>query len=110
MTAPLCRLEEIDADQPMLAATGAGARRHPLIILHGDGGPIGFRNACPHMGIMLDWEARRMVTRDGRFLRCTGHGALFRRADGVCVAGPCEGDALERVPLVVRDGLVFVDE
>jgi nitrite reductase/ring-hydroxylating ferredoxin subunit len=37
---------------------------------------------------------------------CSTHGALFRVEDGVCLAGPCQGDRLEPYPIVVRDGVV----
>ena len=38
--------------------------------------------------------------------RITGHGALFRLEDGVCVAGPCAGERLKPWPVAVIDGVV----
>lgn len=75
----------------------------------GDGTPVAYRNACPHMGIELDWEAARLLSRDGKWLRCTGHGALFRPEDGFCVAGPCRGDRLQAIALREADGWVIAD-
>ena len=71
---------------------------------------IGYRNACPHMGIELDWKAERLLTRSGRFLQCTGHDARFEPATGECVQGPCAGDFLTPVPVQVRDGTVVLDD
>ena len=61
------------------------------------------------MGIELDWEARRLLTRDGRYLQCTGHGALFEPATGLCVRGPCKGEALTALPVHVRDDMVMIE-
>jgi len=38
------------------------------------------------------------------------HGASFELQRGECVAGPCRGDALQAVAIVVRDGAVFLAE
>jgi hypothetical protein len=40
----------------------------------------------------------KFFSRDGRLL-CTRHGAKFMARDGLCVAGPCTGDALNELPL-----------
>ncbi len=64
---------------------------------------IAWRNACPHMGIELDWEPRRLLTRNGRWMQCTGHGALFDPATGLCVRGPCAGEALIAMPVRIQD-------
>ncbi len=74
-----------------------------------DGRAVAYRNACPHMGIELDWEASRLLSHDGKWLRCTGHGALFRPEDGLCVSGPCRGERLRAVALHEQDGQVMAD-
>ena len=66
----------------------------------------GYLDVCPHAGWPLAIRDERRVTRDGAFLLCTGHGALFRLEDGRCVAGPCEGRALEPWAVTVREGNV----
>ena len=62
-----------------------------------DGSTRAFRDACPHTGRRLSDDPERVLTREGDRLICFGHGALFRLEDGVCVAGPCVGERLERV-------------
>ena len=44
---------------------------------------------------------RTASSADGRLIVCSTHGAEFRIADGVCVRGPCHGDALEAVPVTI---------
>ena len=36
------------------------------------------------------------------------HGASFELEGGLCVAGPCRGDALRPVAVEVRDGQVWL--
>jgi nitrite reductase/ring-hydroxylating ferredoxin subunit len=65
-------------------------------------------NACPHLGVPLDWLPGKFMSADGERLVCATHGAEFRLADGVCLRGPCRGDSLTAVPCEVRDGMVCV--
>ena len=66
-------------------------------------GARAFQNVCPHVPIPLDRDGEPLLTADGLFLVCRNHGALFTPEDGLCVAGPCQGESL--VPLrVVRSG------
>jgi nitrite reductase/ring-hydroxylating ferredoxin subunit len=67
-----------------------------------------YLNACPHLGVPLDWLPGKFMSADGRNLVCATHGAEFRPSDGVCLRGPCRGDSLTRVPCEVRDGVVRV--
>lgn len=66
----------------------------------------GFVDSCPHAGWPLSALDDRYLTRDGRYILCAGHGALFE-PDGLCVAGPCAGDRLTPWPVEARDGDVW---
>ncbi len=104
--APLCAVADLAFGLPHVARFSYYTS---AIVLKAGAAVIGYRNVCPHMGVELDWEPRRLLTPDGRHLRCTHHGALFRREDGLCVRGPCEGKQLTTYPLIVRDGQVYAD-
>ncbi len=67
-----------------------------------------YRNRCPHLGSPLNWTPDRFLDREREHIVCATHGAVFRIGDGMCISGPCEGDALEPVEAVVRDGIVYV--
>lgn len=72
-----------------------------------DGAAVrGFVDSCPHAGWPLAALDDRYLTRDGRHILCSGHGALFR-FDGTCFAGPCFGDRLSPWPVTVRDREVW---
>lgn len=58
-------------------------------------------NRCPHAGHPLDLIPDRFLAADGSALVCSSHGAQFRLEDGFCVSGPCTGQSLQRIPVVV---------
>jgi len=65
-------------------------------------------NACPHLGVPLDWLPGKFLSADRSKIVCAMHGAEFRPQDGLCLRGPCRGESLTQVPCVVRDGVVSV--
>jgi len=65
-------------------------------------------NRCPHMGTELDWQPGEVFDESGTHLVCATHGALFQPSTGYCVAGPCPGASLRRLPTIERDGKVLV--
>jgi len=80
------------------------------ILVRTESGVRGWRNRCRHLAVPLDHDdPGRFVTHDRRHLVCATHGALYRPADGVCVAGPCRGAALRALPIVVERDLVYLD-
>ena len=70
----------------------------------------GYLNRCPHAGHPLDLLPQRFLTADGTLILCSSHGALFEKATGLCVAGPCAGRALTPIALQVRSGSVLLDD
>ena len=67
-----------------------------------------YENACPHIGTPLDWTPERFLSVDGHHLICATHGAEFTIDTGACISGPCRGDRLTPVPVVIRDGSICV--
>jgi nitrite reductase/ring-hydroxylating ferredoxin subunit len=103
----LCRVDEI----PDGGACGFGpapggfiglfaARRGAAVFV--------YVNACPHLGVSLDWAPDRFLTADGSLIVCSTHGALFQIENGLCIRGPCAGDRLEAVPARIVDGVILV--
>ena len=79
------------------------------LILHRDGDAVrAWLNICPHQGRRLDWAPGRFLKSKEGLLVCAVHGASFELQRGECVAGPCRGDALQPVAIVVRDGAVYL--
>ena len=70
-----------------------------ILVETGPGFVRAWRNVCPHQGRRLDYAPGQFLL-DGANLVCAAHGASFRRADGLCVAGPCRGESLQAVAVV----------
>jgi nitrite reductase/ring-hydroxylating ferredoxin subunit len=67
-------------------------------------------NRCAHVGVELDWNPGEFFDCSKLYLVCATHGALYAPESGRCVRGPCRGQALEALPVVERDGQVFLLE
>jgi nitrite reductase/ring-hydroxylating ferredoxin subunit len=63
-------------------------------------------NRCAHVSLELDFMPGRFFDNSGEYLICATHGALYDPSSGHCVAGPCNGEGLEPVPVVERDGRI----
>ena len=100
----IARVSELTAGQPEARTSARGE----LIVLRTHTGVHVYENRCPHRGTSLDWAPGRFLSSDGQYLQCATHGALFRFEDGVCVAGPCSGDALTRVEVVDDDDAISI--
>ena len=66
----------------------------------------GWVDSCPHNGWPLSALDDRYLTREGDRIICAAHGAMFRPADGLCVAGPCADDRLSPWAVAVVGGEV----
>jgi nitrite reductase/ring-hydroxylating ferredoxin subunit len=104
----ICRLIDLEKDGARGFTIGEGD--FPLrgfVVRVGDG-VRGYVNRCPHAGHPLDLLPQRFLTADGALILCASHGALFEKASGQCLAGPCVGRSLIPVPLEVRGGCVLL--
>lgn len=103
----LCAL----ADIPDGAAKGFPAAPGGFIglfaIRRGDEVKV-YVNSCPHVGLPLEMQPDRFLDREGGLIICSAHGARFRVEDGMCVIGPCLGEALEGVAVRIVEGEVYV--
>jgi len=94
-----------------LAPDAEGRPREAIVLRDGRGVPRAYVNLCKHLPIPLDAGSRDFIAVDGTHLLCGTHGALYRREDGLCVDGPCEGESLDALELVDDDGqLVLLDD
>lgn len=104
----LCALHEL-AD-PGARAFTAGRGDWPLrgLVVRRGAEVHAYANRCPHAGHPLNLRPHEFLTPDGTLLLCHSHGALFEIASGRCVAGPCPGASLRRIPIEVRAGYVLL--
>lgn len=88
---------------------GEGTRRREIFLYREADRIWGYRNACPHVGTPLDMAPDRFLSEDGTHFLCQTHGALFRIADGLCLAGPCKGKSLAPEPIRIEAGWILLD-
>jgi len=59
-----------------------------------------YKNSCPHIGIGLDYGDGHCKHGNDQLI-CHMHGALFDADTGYCTDGPCSGDSLTRIPVII---------
>jgi len=104
----LCSLSDLPPDEAREFELDEARGRDSIFVLRRGDRVHGYWNRCPHRGTPLNWLPDHFLDREGRHIVCATHGALFSVEDGLCLQGPCAGDALRRVRLEVRDGQVFL--
>lgn len=105
----LCRLSDIPDGGSLGLAPNPRGRDQILLVRKGSR-VFGYVNNCPHYDrAPMGWRKDEFLNGDRSLIMCASHGALFRIEDGVCVLGPCIGQALQPVPLRVLEGKVLRD-
>jgi nitrite reductase/ring-hydroxylating ferredoxin subunit len=92
------------AELPEGASKGFGPRggRPGFFLLRFEGRAHAYRDACPHYGdTPLAWRGDAYLNGDGSRIVCAAHGAQFDIASGACTLGPCLGQSLARIDLVI---------
>jgi nitrite reductase/ring-hydroxylating ferredoxin subunit len=69
-----------------------------------------YLNRCPHALRQLNFRPDGFLNTDRTLIQCSSHGALFEKDTGLCVAGPCVGESLRRLPVVLADGEIRLAE
>jgi len=67
-----------------------------------------YENNCPHTGAPLNWTPDQFLTKEGLYIQCSIHGAMFKVQDGECFAGPCSGKFLKKLRVIERLGIAYV--
>lgn len=107
----LCLLEEIEDGEAKEFLFGEGPKQRALFVLREGAEIYGYENSCPHIGTPLNFLPDRFLSADGTYILCSTHGALFQIEDGLCVAGPCQGEKLTEIKVTLDgDGYVILAE
>jgi nitrite reductase/ring-hydroxylating ferredoxin subunit len=104
----LCRIDDIPEGGAKGFSLSAADGPGDIFLVRTHGRVHAYVNSCPHIGTPLEFLPDRFLTRDGRQILCSTHGARFEIATGFCVAGPCRGLALRAVPVKVENGLILL--
>jgi len=106
----LCRLADLDATGCREFRLGGGAEALRGFVVRTGATAQAYVNRCAHLTLRLNLLPDRFLTHDGSMILCTAHGAIYEKATGYCVAGPCSGKSLRRVPVRIAGGYVMLEE
>ena len=102
----LCRLADIpDRDSRAFTISSNDEEREIFAVRLGDE-VFAYVNVCPHRQMPLNWKPDVFLAYDKSRIQCTMHGATFDIRQGHCLTGPCPGQSLQSVPIVIEDGVV----
>jgi len=88
-----------------------GVPREGFAVLLSDGSWVAYENRCKHLPLTLDYGDHQFLNSTKDRIVCQTHGAEYLIQDGKCVAGPCVGATLSKLPLHEdSDGLFLVGE
>lgn len=104
----ICRLGDLDEHGARGFTVGEGDWPLRGFVVRCGSEVRGYLNRCPHAGHALDLVPNRFLTADRTLILCSSHGARFEKESGLCLAGPCPGQRLQALPLVVLGDLVML--
>jgi nitrite reductase/ring-hydroxylating ferredoxin subunit len=110
--------ERLICQSDALAEGGCGIRFEvqaqgetmPAFAVRYAGRVYGYVNRCGHIPVELDWQPGEFFDYSRIYLVCSTHGALYHPETGACVTGRCNGRGLICLPLIERDGAIYLKE
>ena len=108
MRTVVCRLDELSDPDSRGATVSHGGQQYDAFVVRQGEQVFGYLNSCPHTGGALDWVPDQFLNSDKDFIQCATHDALFQLHNGECIAGPCKGDSLTAVPVIIEAGDVVM--
>ena len=97
--------------RPMAAGSSGSERGDwPLrgFVVRVSDGVRAYVNRCAHLDYPLNYLPHEFLTHDRSMILCYVHGAIFEKATGYCVAGPCSGLSLHALPVRIESGYVLL--
>lgn len=108
----LARVDDIPAENNGLEVEfGTGDLAFRVVLFRVGESVRAYVNECPHLRIPFNIQPEVFCVYeiDGQCdLMCAHHSALFHLEDGRCYDGPCAGDRLCPVPVVIEAGEVRI--
>ena len=105
----LARVEELPPGATKKFTFEANGETIEAFLANVQGEVVAFVNRCVHLPITLDLDDNDFFTGDGNLFVCKTHGSVYEPRDGKCVGGPGQGKSLERLPLVIVQGAIYLN-
>ena len=107
---PICSIHELPDNTSVKFRILEDGRAMEAFLIRFAGRYYAYKNRCAHMSLTLDLDDNDFFTIDYQALICKTHGAIYSPENGICFAGPCYGEALEPLPVQLREGQVILVE
>jgi nitrite reductase/ring-hydroxylating ferredoxin subunit len=104
----LVRVEELPPGTTKKFTFDANGETTGAFLANVQGEFVAFVNRCVHLPITLDLDDNDFFTCDSSLFVCKTHGSVYEPRAGKCVGGPGQSKSLERLPLVVEDGAIYL--
>lgn len=101
----ICSIDEIPEREARGYILDSGEN---IFITQRDGQFYAYKNNCPHLNVELEFLENDFLDSEQEYIECSTHGARFNVEDGVCVFGPCEGQALSKVKISIQNNMVYL--
>lgn len=109
MTHFLCKTTDIEDPGSKSFELKIKRKTQAIFVVHKNGEFFAYYNKCPHTGANLEWQEDKFLDLDNALIQCATHDALFTIDSGECISGPCVGDALESLPLSIKNDELYLD-
>ena len=115
----LCHLTDIENGESAGFTCPVNGRDQSILAVRKGDRLFVYINSCPHIRIPLNLDTgfsdeglhgEKFLSLDKQHIQCSTHGAQFQIEDGFCIYGPCKNESLEPVPVVIREGSVYVSK
>lgn len=99
MTHILCKTDDIEDPGSRSFDIEIKGKTQSIFVVHKNGEFFAYYNQCPHTGVNLEWQEDQFLDLDKELIQCATHDALFLIDSGECIAGPCNGESLQALPI-----------
>lgn len=103
----LCRLSDIEEGRAVEFCYRAGDDMVEIFIQRRGDQVFAYENSCPHAYLPLNMKKGLFTEKSGKYFMCQNHGALFDIETGQCLGGPCNGQSLTKIEIMLKDGSII---
>jgi len=103
----ICKTSYLNPDIVEIRSFKSGSENISVIITVQNGVIVAYKNKCPHNWSALDMASSDINSVCKQYIQCSSHFAQFNKSDGYCVYGPCIGQSLFKLDIVVENGLIY---
>jgi len=104
----LCHVSDISDPGSKEFSIQSGRKTIDLFVAHKDSQFYAYINSCPHTGATLNWQEDQFLDMDSAFIHCSVHDALFEIDSGYCVSGPCSGQSMQELELIIENQEIYL--